>query len=64
MQEIVNVISYKVMVIIMQKRGSLEYSSGVGKKLFEFMPSIRLENTLLASTTNIAFIIDLVLFGL
>ena len=36
--------------------------SGEGEKLFKFTPSILLENALMASRTNITFIIDLVLF--
>jgi len=42
-QEIVNVISYKLMELIMQKKGGLEHTSGVNEILFEFTLSIILE---------------------
>ena len=61
MQETVNVISYKLMVLIMEKREGPDHASGESEKFFESTSSITLESALLASTTNITFIIDLVL---
>ena len=53
-QEIVNVITYKVIVLIY-------HTSGASENFFEFTPSIMVENALLESRTNITLIIDLVL---
>jgi len=58
-QEILNGISYKSMMLFMQKEGGIEHMSGASQNIFEFRPYIMLENTHLASRKNIAFIIDL-----
>ena len=60
MQDIVNVISYKLIALSMQKRDGLDPASRESKKFSEFTPYIMLKNDLLASTTNITFFIDLV----
>ena len=52
------------MVVFMQKKGCLDHASGSSEKFFEFTPSTTLENALLASKTNITFIVDLVLLQL
>ena len=63
MQEIINVISYNLMVLIMQKRHGLDHASGASEKCFEFTSSITLESVLLASTKKITLIIALVLLA-
>ena len=45
MQEIVSVISYKLMVSIMQKRDGLDHASRASEKIFQFKPSITLEKS-------------------
>ena len=46
MQGTINIMTYKVETLFMQKK-----ESGASEKLFEFMPSITLENALLPSRT-------------
>ena len=61
MQEIVNSISYKSMVLFKEKKEGLGHANGASEKYFEFMPSKTLENALLASRINFTLIIYLVL---
>ena len=61
MQEIVNAISYKLMVLITQKREGLDHASGASEIFFHFTSSLTVENALLATMTNVLLIIDLVL---
>ena len=61
MQEIINGLSYKLMVLIIKKREAFYHISGVSKNMFEFVSSITFKSTLLASMTNITFIIEMVL---
>ena len=60
-QKIINVISYKIIVLIMQKRKGLGHAGGEYEKFFDFTPSVMLENALVVRKTDITFIIDVVL---
>ena len=60
-QKLINVISYKIIVLIMQKRKGLRHAGGAYEMFFDFTPSVMLENALVVRTTDITFIIDVVL---
>ena len=61
MEEIVNAISYKLMVLIMQKREGLDHIGGANENSFEFTPSVMLENALMVCKTDNTLIIHVVL---